>query len=207
MPRPSLKDSPDVVKRAPRRQVVRRVTVPRTRKVDTEPVQEIVEEKVLERKAPARFVEAKTPRRFSRRTIITSAIFVAGLIAAIWIGTSDNGQINVSALITERNNQVANGEAGDSDSGDGNTQQVVPVQSSAPTVPNGGLHGQGISNTPPPAPPAEVASSTEATTTATSTDNVTEENSGNSSAVETINPDTNTTQPESTTENSVAPAN
>lgn len=206
MPRPSLKDSPDVAKRAPRRQVVRRVTVPRTRKVATEPVPEIIEEKVLERKAPARFTEAKTPRRFSRRTIITSSIFVVGLIAAIWIGTSDNGQINVSALITERNNQVANGEAGDSDSGDGNTQQVVPVQSSAPTVPNGGLRGQGISNTPPP-PPVEVASSTEATTTATSTDDVTEENSDNSSAVETINSDTNTTQPESAPENPVAPAN
>ncbi len=206
MPRPSLKDSPDDVKRAPRRQVVRRVTVPRTRKVATEPVQEIIEEKVLERKAPARFTEAKTPRRFSKRTIITSSLFVVGLIAAIWIGTSDNGQINVSALITERNNQVANGEAGDSDSGDGSTQQVVPVQNSAPTVPNGGLRGQGISNTPPP-PPVEVASSTEATTTATSTENTTEENSGDASVPETIESNTNTTQPESTPENPVAPAN
>lgn len=207
MPRPSLKDSPDVSKRAPRRQVVRRVVTPRSSKVVADPVQEIIEEEVIERRSSVRLAEVKKSRRFSRRTIITGVVLVFGLIATIWIGNSDNGQINVSALITERNNQVANGEAGDSDSGDGSAQQVVPVQSSAPTVPNGGLRGQGISNTPPPQPPADIASTTEATTTATTTDNTTEENSDGTNNTENLESNTNTEQVENPPENSVAPTN
>lgn len=175
MPRVSTKEAESVSKRAPRRQVVRKPsTVSRARKTVIEPENT---NETLARKAPTMVAtEKKTSFKPSRKIIALSTAFVAVLATAVWIGTSDNGQINVISKIEERNSQIANGEFTADNSSGLNGSQMVPVQSGSPNVPNGGLKGRGVGSTNAAQQAAVVtASTTEATassTEATSTEAV-----------------------------------
>jgi hypothetical protein len=213
MPRVSTKDNNEEPKRAPRRQIVRKATTSRIRKT---PATTVVEkradsESVPTRKAPTVMNNSKSKVRFSRKTIIFSGAFVAVLATAIWIGNTDNGQINVISKIEERNAQIANGEFTADNSSGTNGSQVVPVQNGAPTVPNGGLKGRGV-GTPPvnsqqasvvTASSTENATSTEATSTeAVNNSEATQEVSAEGSGVENIN-GTSETETENSGEESV----
>ena len=175
MPRISTKDVEDTPKRAPRRQVVRKTSTTRARKtpaVDASVVSENRTNSTPIRKAPTVSLERKTSFRPSRKAVIFSGVFMAVLATAIWIGTSDNGQINVASKIEERNAQIANGEFTSDNSSGTNGNQIIPVQSGAPTVPNGGLKGRGVgsasasqqASVATASTTEVVASSTEATT-------------------------------------------
>jgi hypothetical protein len=83
----------------------------------------------------------------------------------VGIGMSDNGQIDVVAVVNERNERVNRGEVRE-----GESTITVPVQSSD-VRPNGGLI-PADAPTPPPVPEAP------ATTTATSSDAIPEATEG-----------------------------
>lgn len=103
----------------------------------------------------------------------TKQLIIAGGVAMVvmglsaWIGFSDTGAIDVSARIAERNAQLVSGASGGEG---GQTNQIVPVQTSAPAVPNGGFRprgdGSAVSKALPPAPEM-VASSTDVAATTT----------------------------------------
>lgn len=146
MPRISSKDTKEVVKRAPRRQVVRKTASPRVKKaLDTDVVERRIEkESEPVRKAPTRVNENRPKVFFSRKTIVFSGALVAVFALAIWIGTTDEGQINVASKLEERNKQIANGQFTADNSSGINGSQVIPVQNSESNVPNGGLRGRGV---------------------------------------------------------------
>ncbi len=165
-------------KRATRkRATTKRATVKRaTRKVATRkraPAREVADDtpevtRPVSRKAPtevaserASYVGRKQASR--KRSIIVLVLMVLTLGGSLGLGISDPGVINVSARIEERNIQIANGEY-KQPVGETETAVSVPVQKTAPTVPNAGLRGMG-QPAPPPPPPKPVA-----TTTASSTD-------------------------------------
>lgn len=201
MPRVSTKDNIEKPKRVPRRQVVKKnVSVRARKKLPVELEEKRVDENRPVRKAPTSIDVSKPKIKFSRKIIVFSTTFVAILALAIWIGTTDNGQINVASKIEERNKQIANGEFTADNSSGANGSQIVPVQNTAPTVPNGGLKGRGVgsansstNNQQASVASAEsVSSSTESVdTTASSTEETTIE--GNN---ETPNPDTSTSSDE-----------
>lgn len=203
MPRVSTKDNNEEPKRAPRRQIVRKATTSRIRKT---PATTVVEkradsESVPVRKAPTVMNNSKSKVRFSRRTIIFSGAFVAVLATAIWIGNTDNGQINVISKIEERNAQIANGEFTADNSSGADGSQVVPVQNGAPTVPNGGLKGRGVGTPPVSSQQASVvtASSTENATSTEATS--TEATTGEDKPAEANNENTSETSEANTTGN------
>ncbi len=191
MPRVSTKDLSEETKRAPRRQVVRKVSATRTRKT---PVSKVEFEKTVSetpaRKAPSNISEHKSSFRPSRKAVVFSGVFTAVLATAVWIGTSDSGQINVASKIEERNNQIANGEFTDDNSSGSGGSQVVPVQNGIPTVPNGGLKGRGVGT-------ASVSSQQASVVTASSTENAT---STEATSTETVN--NSETTPEASAEDS-----
>ena len=178
MPRVSTKDPSDSPKRAPRRQVVRKTPSARVRSsaVVTKEIDKRDSGFSPTRKAPTSIKAEKTSFRISGKKVIISSVFVAVLTATIWIGTSDDGQINVSSKIEQRNTQIANGEITAENSSGVNGSQVVPVQN-APTIPNGGLKGRGVGTPPVNSQQASVPASdvSASTTEATSTEAVNEE--------------------------------
>jgi hypothetical protein len=127
---------------------------------------------------------ADTPQRSvelerSKAPLVLAALIVFGLAAtagAIMWGTSDAGQINVSATIANSQSRGAEGETG------------LPVETATEaqrTLPNGGLVPQDGTNpapSPEPAPVAESASTTVSTTSSTTVDTQEEETSGESDA-------------------------
>lgn len=191
MPRISTKDSSETEKRAPRRQVVRKVVSTRVRKNSStiDRVENNINE-TLARKAPTSVSEPKSNFRLSRKAVVFSGVFMAVLATAVWIGTSDSGQINVASKIEERNIQIANGEfTADNSSGTGGSQ-IVPVQNGVPNVPNGGLKGRGVGT-------ASVNNQQASVVTASSTENAT---STEATSTEAVNNSENT--PETSTEDS-----
>ncbi len=146
-------------KRAPRRAVATKTPrVPRVPRAPRVSKSVRVEDEVVvepNRKAPTRLPEAPVKkRRLSLGTVVNIFILLLVIGATVWIGFSDSGQIDVNAKISERNIDFANG------AGNGDGSVHVPVQT-APTVPNGGLVGQGVLNAGgPTTPPAEVATTT-----------------------------------------------
>lgn len=132
----------------------------------------VVKEEVR-RKAPLRTSPKETGKRtVSKKPFVMLAVMLVAFGASAFIGFSDNGQIDISSVIEERNQKVASGQTeGDAPSPD--TSAVIPVQNTAPpSVPNGGLRGRGVgtAKAAPPPPVVESVSSTTATSTATSTD-------------------------------------
>ncbi len=180
MPRLSTKDS-ETTKRAPRRQVVRRATsaratAPRTgaEAPATRTRQSGGSEATLERRAPTRVERSERKTFFSKRLVIVALVFIIGAGASFWIGTSDHGQIDVSARITDRNAQIANGTFV-AEEGSGESNKIIPVQSGSPTVPNGGLMGRGVGTAPAEQPAVIPDNTTEASTTVTTSEAGTEE--------------------------------
>lgn len=172
MPKVASSTDEEVVKaprkRAPRRTVAsKEATTPRVRRTRApkeERVAEVVETEVA-RKAPTRLPD--TPSRGGRFSFKTAVKIIIPLViigTTLWIGFSDGGQIDVNAKISDRNNSIANSEGG--------AQAQVPVQN-APTVPNGGLVGQGVLNPPTNLVPVSQSTST-SSDTATTTVNVVE---------------------------------
>jgi hypothetical protein len=201
MPKVADSSSEAVVK-ASRKRVSDRVAAPRKKKDLPSPrVSRITKvsrgEKIGEnekmRKAPTRFSTASDSRRhFSLKTAVRVVVPIIIISATVWIGFSDSGQIDVNAKINERNNHVANNE-------DGSEMVHVPVQN-APTIPNGGLVGQGVLETPTKLVPVSTGSTTDqiATTTvteATSTDSGEESSSNDENVEEEADEETEETTP------------
>lgn len=145
MPKVSTEEADSPKKRAPRKRAVRRTIsdddspAPRRRTVTASTVTTTS----AVRKAPTRieYTENKKTSRKSGMVVIVILLFVIG--GATWLGISDKGQINVNAKINEKNQKQA--DEANANSVDGAPQTiVVPVQNSAPTVPNGGFRGRGV---------------------------------------------------------------
>ncbi|MEZ4104062.1 MAG: hypothetical protein R3B60_02115 [Candidatus Paceibacterota bacterium] len=184
MSRTSTKSSREVAKRAPRRQVPRKRTVSKIRRAPVNDKEEVIRlspeivEKVekriessqstVERKAPANFKAAQKTFKLSRRVVVTITTIVIGFIATVWIGFSDQGQIDVSARIIEKNAEIMSGIEGEENIAAAKSQ-IVPVQNTASTnIPNGGLRGRGVGTSKVSQSEIPIATST-ATSTASST--------------------------------------
>lgn len=158
MPR-AVKEVEEAPKRAPRR----RVAKPKAAAVASD---EVVA--APRRKAPTQIPSEPRVVRSggkSMRVYIFGAFLVVGFGAAAAIGYSDAGQININAVVSERNAKLSAGAASATDAGVGDQSSgsyTIPVQNTS-NLPDGGLNGNG-SPEPVPLPPIE-----EATTTATST--------------------------------------
>lgn len=162
MPKVASSTEEEIIK-APRKRAPRRVTAPKavrtTRTRVTKEVR-VDDEVITERKAPTRLPDSPSRNRhFSFGTALKILIPLVVLGATVWIGFSDSGQIDVNAKINDRNTSVA---AGDNASG----MVHVPVQN-APTVPNGGLVGRGVLNSPTSPVPATEATSSDVTASTT----------------------------------------
>lgn len=187
MPRKVTSTNEGEIVRAPRRQVARRKTASRTKRVikideesDLAPkkaerrvVTEDTEDVVPERKAPTKISQNKRSWRPSRKLIVVGLVLMSGLGATLWIGFSDQGQIDVSAKIVERNNEIMAGVRPDGDENSATIakSQIVPVQNTNTTVPNGGLRGRGVGTAKVEQPNVPLATST-ATSTASSTSDI-----------------------------------
>jgi hypothetical protein len=114
------------------------------------------------RKAPTPFREQRQASGKGARNLIIVVVFCSILISiGFGIGLSDKGQINVVAIVNERNEKISRGEVRTAN-GDTITQ-TIPVQGSD-NRPNGGLRI--ADDVTPPAPPEVPPSST---TTASTT--------------------------------------
>lgn len=158
MPR-AVKEVEEAPKRAPRR----RVAKPKAAAVANE---EVVA--APRRKAPTQIPSEPRVVRSggkSMRVYIFGVFLLVGFGAAAAIGYSDAGQININAVVSERNAKLSAGAASATDAGVGDQASgsyTIPVQNTS-NLPDGGLNGS-VNPTPVPLPPIE-----EATTTATST--------------------------------------
>jgi hypothetical protein len=164
-----LPDAPK--KRAPRKRVTPvdgEVVTPRPRAPRRKVVVE--EETVVEtprvvdvptgRRAPTPLRAERTASSRSRRSLIIAAVFFFVFTGiGVGIGMSDSGQIDVVAVVNERNERVNRGEVRT-----GESTISVPVQN-GDIRPNGGLVPADPSTLPPPVP--EAATTTDATASST----------------------------------------
>lgn len=118
-------------------------------------------EEVPARKAPTPLASAKRSQTKKTKTFVSVlGVCVVCIGLGVGIGFLDAGEINVVAVVTERNEQINKGEVRDEA---GNTiTQTIQVQN-GDTRPNGGLTIGDPIAVPPPV--SEVATSTEATST------------------------------------------
>jgi len=161
----------------PRKRAVKKVAkkAPVKRAVATDTVEKTAEEPVVpevsNRKAPTSFAsEKQRQKQRQKHMIIIGLILVVGIGASAAVGFTDQGQINVTQVIEERNQRVV---SGNTDTRDRDSDTVaVPVQNTNKAA-NGGLVGLGTGGAKP-TPPVETASTTASTTdaTASSTDEV-----------------------------------
>ncbi len=182
MPRTSSTPTEETVavkKRAPRKRAPKTdpetTPKPRARRPRKEPAPEpeVKIEPVVSdtsgRRAPTQLHEQRqTKRRASRSLLIGLGAGVLLIGAGIGIGISDGGQIDVVAVVNERNEKIQRGEVRE-----GESTITVPVQNTD-TRPNGGLI-PADAPVPTPEPAAtttpETASSTDSTAdTATTTE-------------------------------------
>ena len=164
-------------KRTPRKRAVTvtdgEASAPRAPRAPRKRTEAVVEEAAVEavRTEPAR--RAPTPISEQRKAVSRgrrSLVWTLGIVlilcgAGVAIGMSDNGQIDVVAVVNERNERVNRGEVRE-----GESTITVPVQS-GDVRPNGGMVPADVS-TPPPVP------ETSASTTATSSDTAVEATEG-----------------------------
>lgn len=132
----------DAPPKAPRKRAPKRVSEPDG---EAEPV----------RKAPTVFREQKRTSTTSTRNFLIIAVVCLSIVSiGLGIGFSDKGQINVVAIVNERNEKINRGEVR---TANGETiTQTIPIQGSD-NRPNGGLIP---ADTPPPvAPPSEITPS------------------------------------------------
>jgi hypothetical protein len=115
----------------------------------------------VERKAPTPLADKKTAIKTLRRQIVVIALLLCiGIGASAAIGRTDQGQIDVSKVITERNDRISRGEE---------QGEIVSAQPNS-TLPDGGLIGLGVNGPIDGSGQAPVATSTDtSSTTASST--------------------------------------
>lgn len=153
----------DLPPKVPRKRASKQVSEPIA---ETEPI----------RKAPTAFRDQKRTSSTGMRNFVIIVVFCLSIVSiGLGIGFSDKGQINVVAIVNERNEKINRGEVR-SATGEAITQ-TIPIQGSD-NRPNGGLIP---ADTPPPAasPVETTPSDSSATTTpefnASSTEEVGEE--------------------------------
>ena len=167
-------------KRAPRKRAVA-VTegeipaprAPRAPRKRAEPV-EVVAPIEVARAEPTR--RAPTPISAQRKAVSRgrrSLVWTLGIVlllcgAGVGIGMSDRGQIDVVAVVNERNERVNRGEVRE-----GESTITVPVQN-GDIRPNGGLTPADVPVTPPATETAATTTATSTETTASTTEPVTE---------------------------------
>ena len=120
------------------------------------------------RKAPTAIAQTKRVQRRSKKMFFIICGFCTLLTGSgIFLGVSDKGEINVVAVVNNRNEKINRGEVRDEKTGEITTQSV-PVQANDPR-PNGGLGG-GVPEAPIPTPTPQVmvASTTPLVTTSSS---------------------------------------
>lgn len=179
MPRVSTKTTEEEVKRAPRKRAVRRVVtkddeVPaprRTRAPRKVVAQDDTEEDVSPRRAPTVFAKEKAESSRKRKSLMVGAgVFLVVVAISAWIGSTDAGQINVTAKIEEESQRQPQANI-DVENQEGVTS--VPVQNTPPPPEAiSGLRGRGVGTAPVEQPTTESAPET---TEATSTEAVSEE--------------------------------
>lgn len=130
------------------------------------------EEEVPEptRKAPTAIASSKRRQKRSSKVLVIVAIFCVILTGlGVGLGLSDKGEINVVAVVNDRNEKINRGEVRDEKTGEV-MSLTIPVQKD--DRPNGGLKLSDTQpdqiNTPPP-PEQETATSSEAGTVSTTT--------------------------------------
>lgn len=114
-----------------------------------------IEKKVetkTERKAPTPLsAEKKAQRTAQIHTGITATIIFIGIITSAVIGYSDDGGIDVNAVIESRNEKIRES---------GSNETIIPVQNRN-QEPDGGLIGLGVGTPKATSTPMETATSTE----------------------------------------------
>lgn len=163
-------------KRAPRKRVSKALASPEGEGVAKPPrprtrrtvPKSLSAEDVLEQSFEAVARRAPTPlqaekqhaTRSGRLLWVTGLLTLAGCGAAVAIGLSDAGQIDVVAIVNDHNEQVQRGELRDANGAP--VTIVVPVQTTD-IRPNGGLVPADPATIPPPssAPVPEAATSTD----------------------------------------------
>jgi hypothetical protein len=206
MPRARTTTTEELISDAPKKRAPRKrptlaegeVAAPRPRaprrKVVPEEQPEVETPRVAEvsggRRAPTPLRAERTASSKNRRSLMVAlGIFCLLSGVGVAIGLSDSGQIDVVAVVNERNERVNRGEVRE-----GESSITVPVQSGDVRA-NGGLVPADPSSIPPP-PTPEAATTTDAT--ASSTDDGTA-TSSEAAADESV-PDTETaTEPEAST--------
>ena len=158
---------------------------------------------VAEVAQPTTNTNMRRSRRMSNPAFIATAsvLVVLVVVGAVVIGSSDRGQIDVTAAI-QTANQVSRDAYGE------NAVVVNTTPEELRKLPNGGLVPQGNPESAPP--PAEVVASTTASTTEAGTSSTTPENTETTETSETNNteatPQPDTSADEATETNSAPPA-
>jgi hypothetical protein len=164
--------APAPKKRAPRKraesasvaEAVPRVRAPRKRAlpIAREESKEVSSESVRRAPTPLR-AEAQVVKKGRRALIV--ALIVAFLITGtgVGIGLTDRGEIDVVAVVNERNERIHRGEVRE-----GESSITIPVQNTD-SRPNGGLVPIDPSQIPNPTPASEAVTSNETTATTTET--------------------------------------
>ena len=103
---------------------------PKKEQKESKAKKETKEDKAPERKAPTPLKARQTAIKTLRRQLIVVALLMCvGVGASAAVGRTDRGQIDVSRVISERNDRVTRGEE---------QGEVVPAQAT-PLLPDGGL--------------------------------------------------------------------
>lgn len=142
-----------------------------------------------ERKAPTAIRGEREAHQRSSRALWGALVFFGIMFGvAAFIGFSDQGTIDVVAVVNERNERISRGEVRDGES-------ATAVSTSIDERPNGGLVPAAVPTTPPTDTtvnePATTASSSEATTTI----NGTTEQINDTATTEPVNEEANSETP------------
>lgn len=175
MPRASTKTTEEEVKKAPRKRAIRRVVTkddeapaPRRTRAPRKVVSDDVEEDASPRRAPTVFAKEKAESSRKRKSLLVGiGVLLVVTAVSAWIGSTDSGQINVSAKIEEESQRQPQANI-DVENQEGGT--TVPVQNTPPPPEAiSGLQGRGVGTAPvnQPAPVTEEATSTPEVATST----------------------------------------
>lgn len=154
-------DTTEVPKRAPRRRVPRKTT----RVGATEEATLAISTPTVRRKSPTSFATPaqKNPQK-NYAAYVPAAVLLVSAVAAVLIGVSDAGQIDIQELVANQNTQT---QASNDDSSGESSTMTIPVQNNPSTVPGGGLLPSADQSVPTP---TLLEASDTASTTASSTD-------------------------------------
>lgn len=144
--------------RAPRKRVVKELAI----EAEPEPVRESTA-----RRAPTPIAAERRQKTKGRRSLVIALLILTAFcgVGAV-IGLSDSGQIDVVAVVNERNERINRGEVRE-----GESTMTIPVQNTD-ARPNGGLVPADPASTPAPVvatSTAEVGTSTESTSESAAT--------------------------------------